>query len=191
MVPFAPHRMKIKRVILNPGHGMNNATPGVFDPGATADGFEEAQIVRGLCSAVAVMRLGEMSAIVTPPGLPLEDVIRWTNERYRVGDLILSVHMNDGGGTGVECLHADGAKQERVAQASAMSATVAKRLGLADRGAKSDAESRRRRLGILRKTKAPALMLEIGFIDNANDRAKVMSHGAAAITRGLLALSLL
>lgn len=178
--------MKIRRVILNPGHGMNNATMGVYDPGAVADGFEEAQIVRGVCNAAAVMSLSPPRRFeITPHGLSLREVILWVNTRYREGDLILSVHMNAGGGTGVEVLHSATARQERARQAAAMSAAAAKRLGIKDRGAKSDHESHRGKLAILANTKAPALLIELGFIDNPADRAKVMANGAAAVIDGL------
>lgn len=181
--------MKIKRVILNPGHGLNNATNGVYDPGAVSDRFEEATIVRSISNAVAVMHTNGFVVLVTPLALSLGAVVRWINDQYRPGDFVLSIHMNAGGGTGTEALYADNAPSERSMQAAMLSVAVASRLGLRDRGAKSDVESPRGRLAILRDTKAPAVLVEMGFIDNANDRNKVMSKGASAVIGGLQAIA--
>lgn len=181
--------MAIRRILLNPGHGLNNATSGVYDPGAVADGFEEAKIARGVCLAAAAVAFDHVTIIVTPEGLSLGDVIRWLNDSYRVGDFILSVHMNAGGGTGTEVLYAATTKPERAQQAATMSRAASIRLGIRDRGAKSDEASHRGKLGILRNTKAPALLIELGFIDNATDRNAVLSRGAMAVIGGLQAIA--
>lgn len=182
-------RLGVKRVILNPGHGLGNVSHDVYDPGASSDGFEEAAIVRGVCSAVAVTpRIVGLHFAITPFGRSLGDVIRWCNSAYMAGDMVLSVHMNAGGGTGCEVLYSATAPTVRSVQAGFMSAAIAKRLGIPDRGGKSDEESARGKLGILRHTKAPAMLVELGFIDSAKDRKAVMSAGAEAIIAGLKAI---
>lgn len=175
---------------------MSNVTPGVYDPGATADGFEEARVCRDLVAGVACKGIPGVTFVTTPDGVSLSDVIRWTNTNYQPGDFLVSLHLNSGGGSGVEAIFAETAAPKRRAQAAAMSSSTARVLGLIDRGAKSDVQSHRGKLGILRQTKPPALLLELAFIDSARDRraitecpvGTVVPRGVTAIIAGIKAL---
>lgn len=79
-------------------------------------------------------------------------------------DLVISVHLNayNGSANGVEVLYYD--KQEL---ASKVSAQLAKDIGWFNRGAKQRTD-----LAVLARTNAPAILLELGFIDNDADMAK-------------------
>ncbi|HHK5539757.1 N-acetylmuramoyl-L-alanine amidase [Bacillus cereus] len=79
-------------------------------------------------------------------------------------DLVISYHLNasDGNGHGVEVLYFD---QKDLA--AKVSAQLAKDIGWRDRGAKQRTD-----LAVLRGTKAPAILIELGFIDNDDDMAK-------------------
>ncbi|MGQ3740721.1 N-acetylmuramoyl-L-alanine amidase [Bacillus sp. Fil] len=79
-------------------------------------------------------------------------------------DLVISYHLNasDGNGHGVEVLYFD---QKDLA--AKVSAQLAKDIGWRDRGAKQ-----RNDLAVLKGTKAPAILIELGFIDNEADMAK-------------------
>lgn len=98
----------------------------------------------------------------TTKGAVVANVVKKCNA-HKV-DLDISIHLNafNGSANGVEVLYYD-AK----ALASKVSAQLAKDIGWKDRGAKE-----RKDLYVLRNTKATAILLELGFIDNAGDMAK-------------------
>ncbi|EEM28547.1 Cell wall hydrolase/autolysin [Bacillus thuringiensis Bt407] len=79
-------------------------------------------------------------------------------------DLVISFHLNasNGNGQGVEVLYYD---QKDLA--AKISAQLAKDIGWRNRGAKQRTD-----LAVLNGTKAPAILIELGFIDNESDMAK-------------------
>lgn len=79
-------------------------------------------------------------------------------------DLVISFHLNayNGSAHGVEVLYFD---QE--ALAAKISAQLSKDIGWFNRGAKQRTD-----LAVLKGTKAPAILIELGFIDNDSDMAK-------------------
>lgn len=82
----------------------------------------------------------------------------------RTVDLVISFHLNayNGSANGVEVCYYD---QQDVA--AKVSAQLSKDIGWKDRGAKE-----RKELYVLAHTKAPAILIEMGFIDNDEDMAK-------------------
>ncbi|MDK7508117.1 N-acetylmuramoyl-L-alanine amidase [Bacillus paranthracis] len=92
----------------------------------------------------------------------LNNIIR--NSNSHAVDLVISFHLNasDGNGQGVEGLYYD---QKDLA--AKISAQLAKDIGWRDRGAKQRTD-----LAVLNGTKAPAILIELGFIDNESDMAK-------------------
>lgn len=95
-------------------------------------------------------------------------------------DLDISIHLNAGGGTGVEVYYC-GNDSTGKAKAAAVSAKVAKSLGIKNRGAKSTTS-----LYVLSNTKATAILVECCFVDNTTD-AKAWSADkcAKAIVEGV------
>lgn len=87
-------------------------------------------------------------------------------------DLHLSIHLNAGAGmkkkdgktTGVEALIYPGSKSRTYAQK--LCSALEKELGLTNRGVKE-----RKDLAFLKKTKAPAIILECLFVDDEDDAA--------------------
>ncbi|XKK20211.1 N-acetylmuramoyl-L-alanine amidase [Bacillus sp. A17A.1] len=92
----------------------------------------------------------------------LNNIIRKSNSH--AVDLVISFHLNasDGNGQGVEVLYYD---QKDLA--AKISTQLAKDIGWRDRGAKQRTD-----LAVLNGTKAPAILIELGFIDNESDMAK-------------------
>ncbi|OLR26251.1 N-acetylmuramoyl-L-alanine amidase [Bacillus cereus] len=78
--------------------------------------------------------------------------------------LVISFHLNafNGVANGVEVLYYD-----QQALAAKVSAQLSKDIGWSNRGAKE-----RKDLAVLRGTKAPAILIELGFIDNDADMEK-------------------
>ena len=81
-------------------------------------------------------------------------------------DYDISIHLNAGGGTGTEVLYYPTSSKGK-AMAETMSKKVAAALGLKNRGAKSRSD-----LYVLKRTKAPAVLVECCFVDSATDRDK-------------------
>ncbi|MBW3496492.1 N-acetylmuramoyl-L-alanine amidase [Bacillus sp. FDAARGOS_1420] len=79
-------------------------------------------------------------------------------------DLVISFHLNayNGSANGVEVCYYD-----QQALAAKVSAKISKEIGWKDRGAKE-----RKELYVLANMKAPAILIELGFIDNDSDMAK-------------------
>jgi N-acetylmuramoyl-L-alanine amidase len=95
----------------------------------------------------------------------LTNLVRNCNSHPKSDRLDISLHLNSDGGTGAEVLYYD-----QQALAAKVSASISKVLGLKDRGAKQ-----RKDLYVLSKTNAPAILIELCFIDNANAMAALMS----------------
>lgn len=92
----------------------------------------------------------------------LNNIVRNCNSHY--ADLVISFHLNayNTQANGVEVLYYD-----QQALAAKVSAQLAKDIGWYNRGAKQRTD-----LAVLNSTKAPAILLELGFIDNDSDMAK-------------------
>ncbi|MBW3491857.1 N-acetylmuramoyl-L-alanine amidase [Bacillus sp. FDAARGOS_1420] len=79
-------------------------------------------------------------------------------------DLVISFHLNayNGSANGVEVCYYD-----QQSLAAKVSAQLSKDIGWSNRGAKQRTD-----LYVLNSTKAPAILIELGFIDNDTDMAK-------------------
>lgn len=92
----------------------------------------------------------------------LSNIVAKCNSHYV--DLVISFHLNafNTVANGVEVLYYD-----QQALAAKISAQLSKDIGWSNRGAKPRTD-----LYVLANTKAPAILLELGFIDNDSDMAK-------------------
>ena len=93
-------------------------------------------------------------------------------------DLFLSLHLNAGGGTGVEVYttNTSGAKEE----AKKLIETYCKRTGFRNRGYKFS------ELYVLRHTNAPAMLLEMCFVDTEDDFIKWNNLGVETIANAIV-----
>lgn len=95
---------------------------------------------------------------------------------HRIGpgeaSVVLEIHFDSANGvaTGTTGLYMTGAPKESIIFAAELTQLVASTLNITNRGAKSEADSARGRLGLVHKAGITAL-LEICFIDNASDMA--------------------
>lgn len=156
--------MSYKLITLTAGHN-------AIIPGASGNGYKE--------HAVARLIVAEIEKQMKAVGQNVKDCTDnvgknktavWLNAATNCnkqplsGRLDVSVHLNAGGGTGVEVLYIS-----QKALATEVSAAMAKALDLKDRGAKHRSD-----VGYLRTVKAPSILLEVGFMDNKEDMAKLM-----------------
>lgn len=104
----------------------------------------------------------------------LVEQVKKANAVSKAGRLDVSWHFNsaaNASATGVEVLYYD-----QKALAERVSADLAKTLGLRNRGAKQ-----RKDLYFLANTNAPAILIEIAFISNANDMTAAITKRTAAV----------
>lgn len=95
----------------------------------------------------------------------LQARVNKANAQY--ADLFISLHLNSGGGTGFETLiHARGGQAE--VYAKKVQALV-KDIGYRDRGVRVAKDYLGYNLYVLSNTKAPAILIECGFVDSQED----------------------
>lgn len=153
------------KVFLGVGHGGT-------DTGAVADSYREKDmtLVMALACQEELARHGVLVKLsrTKDENDPVNEEVRECNAY--APDLALDIHVNAGGGDGFEAYHAlSGGKGKTLAQN--IEAEV-KALGQNSRGCKTRAGgSSRDYYAFIRDTACPAVIAEIGFIDNAKDRA--------------------
>lgn len=149
------------------GHGKGNN--GGYDPGACAQGFEEFKIGRevGKYAVNALRRYDCGVELVNYEGtMNLKDRIAYCNSGS--DDLIIECHLNAGKGTGCEVYHAARDAEGRKL-AAAVSKGIAASLLIPDRGARTKLTSGGADyFGVIRETKARALLVETCFIDSGD-----------------------
>jgi N-acetylmuramoyl-L-alanine amidase len=180
------------RIILDRGHGLSNKTESVFDPGASHAGFSESSLVT-LVAGEARYRLRREANIpcILTPELSIPSVVKWTNAGYQEGDVLIALHMNSAAGpqgitkaSGVEVVFHWDAGAERKRMAEAFGRKFASYCKLPFRRAITDLETpagEKSGLPMLRDTKMPAYILEMGFINNPLDAIAIQERGAEAL----------
>lgn len=173
------------KVFLNPGH-----CPGV-DPGAVNDCYDvtEAEIVREVGDMVAdyLRAAGCEVKILQSDNLAGESPAYpnvCANANNWPADIFVSLHCNAASGQarGTECfVFSCWSKSDKLAEC--IQAQLVHSLGTVDRGVKEGP-----RLSVLRNTSMPAVLVELAFIDNADDCQLLMNKKrefAAAVARGV------
>ncbi|EDO1202097.1 hypothetical protein FQS15_06505 [Listeria innocua] len=106
----------------------------------------------------------------------LVEQVKKANAVSSNGRLDVSWHFNsaaNSSATGVEVLYYDNAQKQLAAD---VSAALSKALGLRDRGAKQ-----RKDLYFLSHTNAPAILIEVAFISNANDMTAAITKRTSGV----------
>lgn len=158
-------------VCIDPGHGQDNRVRGVWDPGNTQGGWNEADLVlRYALRLSAECQSRGWSVVLTRPdttaSAPLGD--RVTIAQRARADVLVSLHTNSATRpTGEVNDAANGAEAFYSISrqlAADLSRAVATALQFRDRGAAFDGQ-----LAVL-KTTIPAALVELGFQSNPGDR---------------------
>lgn len=153
------------KLFLDAGHGGK-------DCGATRDGVKESDINLALTEKIAAVA-DNMEIKHSRE----TDVFVGINERAKMAnawgaDVFVSIHVNAAANetaNGIETLcYSDNGKS--YALAKDMQAALIKGTGATDRGVKIRPD-----LGVLRLTKMPAILIEIGFISNNRERDRLVS----------------
>lgn len=169
------------KIILNAGHTKSGAGSGAV--GYLHESDETRRVVnliryylRGKGHEVIVANVDKAES----QAAYLYGVARKANAHIDA-DLFVSVHFNAGGGQGCECYTWKGKK-------TAAAVGVCEELnkfGFRNRGVKDGSS-----LYVISKTKMPALLVEVCFVDNKKDcrlyESLTVNRVAQAITRGIL-----
>jgi N-acetylmuramoyl-L-alanine amidase len=175
----------MKKVFLGIGHGGS-------DPGAVANGFEEADLnlVIGLACRDELQRhcVIVKTSRTKDENDPLTDEIKECNAFDP--DLAVDIHNNAGGGDGGEVFHHIGGGLSKTLAKNILAEIVA--IGQNSRGIKTKTNSAGKDyFGFIRETYAPAVIVECAFVDNKTDM-KIIDTAAeqkamgVAIAKGIL-----
>lgn len=168
-------------IVIDPGHG------GV-DPGAVSNGIKEKDIVLDVSKKVeSLLKQKGYNTLMTRE----DDTYISLGGRANLAngedaDLFVSIHANSYSGTaakGIEVLHNGDTKSKALAQD--LQDELVKGTGATDRGIKH-----RPNLAVLRQTKMPSSLVELGFITNEEEVNNLTSVSyqnklAEAIVKGI------
>lgn len=174
----------MKTIVIDPGHGGK-------DPGATGGGVQEKAVVLNIAKKIGAFLEAKGCTVMltreTDVFVELSDRARMANAAK--ADLYVSVHCNSVEGnaraTGMEVYHYTRASEASKHAARAIYDKLLPVSGLRGRGVKS------KDLAVLRETVMPAVLVELGFISNDSDRAKLTNFAwqddaAKAISDGII-----
>lgn len=152
------------KVFIDAGHGGT-------DSGAVGNGLQEKNLTLQIATRVKDMLIAEynnVSVLMSRTGDQTLTLAQRTNAANAwAADFLLSVHINAGGGTGYEDYVYPGVGAPTTTYQNTIHAEILKLVNFTDRG-KKQAD-----FHMLRESNMPALLTENGFIDNANDAAKL------------------
>lgn len=166
---------KIKLAI-DPGHGMGNSRPGVYDPGAVSGGIDEASIALQWALAGKYIAANAFNGKIdvfltrssgTTPSPLSKRVALSSRERCTH---YLSIHCNSALlpiASGTEAYYRD---LEDKAFASTVLKSACNALRLKNRGLKLEGSSQHSRLAVF-GFDGPTTLIELGFITNKSDRS--------------------
>lgn len=166
-------------IALSAGHNVyigNN-----FDCGAIENGKRESDITKETVKYLIPLlkAQGHIVIDVTPYNERFETKKAHHIKRCRTADnfkadLYLDVHINAGGGTGVECWTYNASSKANT-HAAKICNSISKHIGIKNRGVKYNPS-----YWSLKHCKAPAIIIEGAFIDNKNDMLKLTPKKYAA-----------
>lgn len=167
------------KIAIDPGHGNSNRSEGRYDPGAVAAGVEEADVALqwALTGKWILEREFGLSVWLTRDDDSDPAPVGQRDDRAEAAGCshFVSLHCNaadTSAATGTETFWRDAADKP-FAQAVQDAAVAA--MGRADRGLKKESQSQHSRLAVL-DFGGPSCLLEIGFVTNAIDRARMLER---------------
>lgn len=165
----------MKTICLDPGHGMSNRKALVYDSGAESNGYTEADIVMEFANVLRLELVARGFKVVRTrvnhkdpcPVSRRDDIAR----AYGAVCMI-SLHCNaaDGNARGTETFFRG---EDDRAFAQVLNTAIVKVMGTKDRGVKTEKSSQHSSLAVMEFDKC--WLVELGFIDNKEDRALMLS----------------
>lgn len=172
-----------KVIVIDAGHGGR-------DSGAEGNGLREKDITLDIALRVKKLLEEKGFAVIMTRD---RDVYPSLKERTDLAnnakaDIFVSIHVNSGGGTGIETWWHDKAPepQKRQLLATYIQNELIAATGAKNRGVKSPTP-KKGNFHVTRETKMPSALVEVGFIDNASDAAKLaQSSYRQKIAKGIV-----
>ena len=156
-------------IYLLAGHTPGGARP---DPGASGNGLTEARETVRVRDAVTTLLRKKGKTVVNDNDTDrLGTVLAKIPSSYK--DIVCDIHFNahyKPSATGVEVLVPDEHTHEELLLARRLAAGIANALGIRNRGVKTEADSKRGRLGVMRK-QGRNVLIEVCFLTNEDDVA--------------------
>lgn len=172
----------MKSIALSAGHSLS-------DPGTINKDLRESDLTRKITTyATDYIRTHGVGVINIPDELDLTQTIKYINDRADQLGLCVEVHINSGGGKGIEAWNYVGVSESDKLSQFLVDATVAE-TGLPNRGIKDESTNRHGRLGFVHDTKPLAALIECGFIDGDYDFLKQeenLKRMAKGVARGIV-----
>ena len=166
------------KLYIDAGHGTIDSK-GAFDPGAVASsGLQESDVALSVAQLVADGLDGLCETKLCRTGTTDKGIDARAKEANAwPADMVLSLHCNaykEQTAYGAEALiYARGGKAERYAKV--LLDTLCDKCGLYNRGVKVRTD-----IGILRRTKAPAVLIELAFMSNPSEAIRLASNTQCA-----------
>lgn len=154
------------RIVINAGHTKMGKGLGAYKY------LNESREARRIAYHLLYLLVGTnhevIPAIYDVSSNNLKEAVALSNSKS--ADLFISIHLNAGGGEGVECYTWQG---EKLAIANNICANIAA-LGYKNRGVKDGSN-----FYVVKNTNAPAILVECCFVDNQKDKEKYNAYKMA------------
>jgi N-acetylmuramoyl-L-alanine amidase len=188
--PVGDGKIAGKLIVVDPGHGGK-------DPGAkhTASGLQEKELTLVIGKKLAADLAAEGATVIvtrdTDEFIPLEERAAIANRNH--ADLFLCVHINSNGADrktsgSITFYHAQNPVSATLADC--IEREISSASGIPGIGIWSDKKIYHSGFSVLRGTKMPGVLLELGFINNDHDRVQLVQPDvqdaiASAVVRGV------
>ncbi|BDG45993.1 N-acetylmuramoyl-L-alanine amidase [Parageobacillus sp. KH3-4] len=154
------------KIFIDPGHGGT-------DPGAVGNRLQEKNVTLQIATRIRDILLAEYDNVSIRMSRTGDQTVSLTERTTAANawgaDFYLSVHINSGGGTGYEDYVYPGVGAPTTIYQKNIHEEIIKLVDFSDRGMKQA------NFHVLRETSMPAVLTENGFIDHADDAAKLKS----------------
>lgn len=160
------------KIVINAGHTK-------LGKGTGANGFlneskETRKIAYELMKLLVDSNHTVIPAVFDTSNNNLKEAVEAANKNN--ADLFVSIHLNAGGGTGVECFTW---KKQQLQQALKVCRNISS-LGFKNRGIKDGSN-----LYVIKNTKCSAILIEVCFVDNKQDAQLFKELGYAKIAEAI------
>jgi N-acetylmuramoyl-L-alanine amidase len=161
-----------RKIFLSAGHGGT-------DPGAVANGYNERDLAIELRSLIVteLKTTYNIEPKVDSNSNKLIETLAWLKGKFLAKDILLDIHWNAGGGTGIEVIVPEVSSSFERTLAQTLADRISSITGWKRRGGgvKKESDTARKRLGWMRPN-AETILIEVCFIDNKLDMAVYVSN---------------
>jgi len=186
-------RLEEMTVVIDPGHGGPSATgcSAVYEGTRVYEKNLTLKIGRKVYDQLRAMGMNVIMTRSDDVAVNLGSRPALANTN--LADLFVSIHVDDFPGnpraSGTTAYY-HGSDENSRALAHVLASTVSAAAGVPNRGARSDMERFKTGMAVLRSAEMPAVLLEVAYISNPEDRAKLMREDclnamACAIAEGI------